>query len=101
MDTSGRIHMTEELKKLLEKEVGKLIDDQCIDLELHERLEAYKKNVWPIKTCATIPDDAIPIDSFPDPKCKDCFGRGHITRIIENIRKVEPCYCVRNEKEKE
>ncbi len=52
-------------------------------------------NIRKLKPGEIPKDDEIPIDKLPNPKCKDCYGRGHITRIIENIRKVEPCYCVK------
>jgi len=40
----------------------------------------------------------IPIDFEPDPKCKDCWGRGYKRIIIENITEIRPCHCVRKKK---
>ena len=37
----------------------------------------------------------ILIDKKPNPKCKDCYGRGYQRWIIENITETKPCHCVR------
>ena len=38
--------------------------------------------------------DEILIEKDPNPKCKDCYGRGHIRYIILNKVKIGPCHCV-------
>jgi len=41
-----------------------------------------------------IPENAIEIKGLPDQKCKECFGKGYIRRIIQNVREIEPCTCL-------
>lgn len=94
MDSRGGIFLDltpEQIKDLERSKMSKLqreVDD------LAAKIEASKAKIH----LGNIPDDAVPIDKLPDPHCNDCYGRGHITRIIENIRKVEPCHCVKNRK---
>ncbi len=38
----------------------------------------------------------VEIDKRPDSNCKDCLGRGHITKVIPEQRVKEPCHCVAN-----
>jgi hypothetical protein len=34
----------------------------------------------------------------PNPRCKDCYGRGTIVRIVGDRRLPEECYCIREKK---
>ena len=42
----------------------------------------------------------IPIKYLPDPKCKDCYGRGFIRLKLENIVETRPCHCVMRRRKK-
>jgi len=41
-----------------------------------------------------IPENAVEIKGLPDAKCRECFGKGYIRRIIQNVREIEPCTCL-------
>lgn len=91
MDTSGNIRelMTPEEREEFEKQFK-------AEFEKDSNLKRLQEKIESLKDATTPRDDEIPIDKLPNPDCKDCYGRGHITRILENIRKVEPCHCVKD-----
>jgi len=37
----------------------------------------------------------IRLEKEPDPNCKDCYGRGFIRYIIENVVEIKPCHCTK------
>ena len=87
MDSRGNIReliSDEEMAQQLKKAETELQGD-------YKKLAKMNRE---IKDKATPRDDEIKLSRLPNPNCNDCFGRGHITRIIQNIRKVEPCHCV-------
>jgi hypothetical protein len=57
-----------------------------MDTQGHIRMIAVNEDAKP---------NEVPIDKLPDPKCKDCFGRGFQRFLIENVSEVKPCHCVR------
>lgn len=92
MDTNGNIRelMTPEELELQKKKFKEMFKNNPDG----EKLIAGK--MVELERAANPFDNEIPIDKLPDPSCKDCYGRGQITRILENIRKVEPCHCVKD-----
>lgn len=45
----------------------------------------------------TITSDEFLKEFLPNPKCKDCWGKGRLTKIIRKGIKSKPyCYCVVN-----
>ena len=52
-------------------------------------------NVWMLEPGQKLKDNEILIGRKPNPNCKDCFGRGHITYILENIRERRVCGCTK------
>lgn len=91
MDTSGNIRdlMPEEEKNRLMKQFEEKLKNDPLKIV---KLETKRIEL----EMAMVPrDNEIPIDKLADPNCKDCYGRGHIKRIIENIREIEPCHCVK------
>ncbi len=37
-----------------------------------------------------VPESMVPVKGYPNPKCNDCYGRGYIRRIIQNITELWP-----------
>lgn len=95
MDTRGNIH----IPPMSKEDADKLFDRMQQDFS--DRIVDLKRAGAKIKTDSPIPEDAVPLRCLPDPKCTDCYGRGQITRIIENVRRLEVCHCCKAQAEEE
>ena len=87
MDTRGNIRIPQELAEMLAKEFNDGFE------KARQKMAAAGQPI----TISSVPkDNEVPIDKLPDPNCKDCYGRGFIRVVLENIREVRPCHCVQN-----
>ena len=53
-----------------------------------------KGHIFDVPTDAQTPEDAIRVKGYPDPHCNQCYGRGFIKRILENISQIVLCGCL-------
>ncbi len=54
-----------------------------------------KGNIRKLQPGDTLADDEILIGRYPDKNCKNCYGRGYVIHLLENIRKRIICGCTK------
>ena len=54
-----------------------------------------KGNIRELKPGESPRPNEIPLDKKPNPKCKDCYGRGFVRYIVKNIAETVPCHCTK------
>ena len=62
-------------------EIKTFVNEAALNAEQANRIAAGKKPL-------------IPLDQFPNPKCKKCYGRGHVGKDLKTGLMI-PCKCVK------